>query len=357
MVTISLCMIVKNEEDVLERCLNSIQDAVDEIIIVDTGSTDQTKEIADSFTDKVFDFKWVNDFSKARNYAFSKATKDYCMWLDADDVVLEQDRNNLRKLKEELDPSIDIVLMKYHVGFNENGESNFSYYRERIIKNDGRHRWVSPIHEVIPMIGKTLYSEIGIIHKKVKATDPNRNITIFEDMLEQKIELDARQVYYYARELYYHQRYQEAIERFNQFLNREDGWKENKIEACQLLAKCYEALQEEKKRFESLLRSFYYDSPRAEIDCEIGNYFFDKREYRIAIYWYQQALSNDSKERKSGFIQSDCYDYIPLLQLCICFDRLHEVEKANMYNELVGQIRPTSKAYLYNKDYFSRILN
>jgi len=68
-------MIVKNEEAVLDRCLNSIQEAVDEIIIVDTGSTDQTKEIAHSFTDKVFDLKWVNDFSEARNYAFSKATK------------------------------------------------------------------------------------------------------------------------------------------------------------------------------------------------------------------------------------------------------------------------------------------
>ena len=72
MVTISLCMIVRNEEDVLERYLKSIADVVDEIIIVDTGSVDKTKEIAKKFTDHIYDFPWVDDFSAARNFAFSK---------------------------------------------------------------------------------------------------------------------------------------------------------------------------------------------------------------------------------------------------------------------------------------------
>jgi glycosyltransferase involved in cell wall biosynthesis len=100
MITISVCMIVKDEEDVLERALSSIKDIADEIIIVDTESTDMTKEIAAKFTDKIFDFEWCDDFSKARNYSFSKATQDYCMWLDADDVLLEADQKELMKLKE-----------------------------------------------------------------------------------------------------------------------------------------------------------------------------------------------------------------------------------------------------------------
>ena len=87
MATLSLCMIVKNEEAVLSRCLESIKDAVDEIIIVDTGSSDATKEIAKKYTDLVYDFKWINNFSAARNFSFSKASKDYIIWLDADDVI------------------------------------------------------------------------------------------------------------------------------------------------------------------------------------------------------------------------------------------------------------------------------
>ena len=77
MISISLCMIVKNEEAVLSRCLDSIADLMDEIIIVDTGSTDKTKEIALKYTDKVYDFEWTGSFSDARNYSFSFATKEY----------------------------------------------------------------------------------------------------------------------------------------------------------------------------------------------------------------------------------------------------------------------------------------
>lgn len=65
-------MIVRNEEDVLGRCLASVSDLVDEIIIADTGSTDRTKEIAAQYTEKIFDFPWIDDFSAARNAAFAK---------------------------------------------------------------------------------------------------------------------------------------------------------------------------------------------------------------------------------------------------------------------------------------------
>lgn len=91
MATLSLCMIVKNEEDVLARCLESARAAADEIIIVDTGSSDQTRRIARQFTEKVYDFEWIDDFAAARNFSFSKATMDYCLWLDADDILRAED--------------------------------------------------------------------------------------------------------------------------------------------------------------------------------------------------------------------------------------------------------------------------
>ena len=95
MITISLCMIVKNEEDTLARCLDTVQDIVDEINIVDTGSTDRTKEIAKKYTSRIFDYPWNDSFSDARNESFKHATKDYILYLDADDVLLEPDRKKL----------------------------------------------------------------------------------------------------------------------------------------------------------------------------------------------------------------------------------------------------------------------
>src|SRR5690625_5043148 len=95
MLEISLCMIVRDEEEVLEQCLSSVAHICDEIIIVDTGSVDRTKEIAANFTEKIYDFTWIDHFSAARNYAFKQATKDYIRWLDEDDVVLEEEEKKL----------------------------------------------------------------------------------------------------------------------------------------------------------------------------------------------------------------------------------------------------------------------
>ncbi len=149
MATISLCMIVKNEEEVLGRCLASVRDLVDEIIIVDTGSEDRTKEIASEFTDRIYSFQWEDDFSAARNYAFSKASKDFCMWLDADDVMEEKDRERFLALRRELTPETDIVMMRYNTAFDDDGKPSFWYYRERLIRNDQTHFWQGAVHEVI----------------------------------------------------------------------------------------------------------------------------------------------------------------------------------------------------------------
>ena len=89
MISISLCMIVKNEAEILARCLDSLVGLMDEIIIVDTGSTDDTKEIARQYTDLVYDFSWCDDFAAARNFSFSKATKEYIYAPDAHEVLSE----------------------------------------------------------------------------------------------------------------------------------------------------------------------------------------------------------------------------------------------------------------------------
>lgn len=355
MISLSVCMIVKNEEKVLERCLACIKNIADEIVIVDTGSTDKTKEIAKKFTDKIYDFEWIDDFSAARNYSFSKATKEYIMWLDADDVILEKDQQKLIELKKTLDKNIDMVLLKYNTGFDENGNVTFSYYRERILKKAVGYTWLSPIHEVIPISGNTLYSDICITHKKCGVSNPKRNLEIFDNMLKKGIKLDPRQQFYYARELYYTKRYTEAITNFNAVLDNEQAWIENKINACLDLYNCYIALNDKTNAFLALTHSFIYDLPRAEICCELGNFFTDNNQYLIASHWYKQALNCKLDTTRGGFYMLDCYKYIPYIELCVCSFRLGDIPQAIKYNELAGVEKPTSKEYLYNKEFFEKL--
>ena len=102
MPTISLCMIVKNEEMHIARCLDSVAELVDEIIVVDTGSADRTVEIVSNYTAKVYSYLWKDDFADARNYSFSKASMDYCMWMDADDILEKAEKNKFLQLKQTL---------------------------------------------------------------------------------------------------------------------------------------------------------------------------------------------------------------------------------------------------------------
>lgn len=211
MKTLSLCMIVKDEEKVIARCLDSVKDLVDEIIIVDTGSTDKTKEIVSQYTNKIYDFEWCNDFSKARNFSFSKATKDYIMWLDADDIIEPNEREKFKMLRDKIDGTVDVYMLKYNYHLDKNGKPTLIQVRERIVKREKQFQWVSPIHEVIIPEGNIEEMDIAITHQKIETKNPRRNIEIFEEMKKNNVEFDVRQEYCYAKELYYLQEYDKAI--------------------------------------------------------------------------------------------------------------------------------------------------
>ena len=97
-VTVTACLIVKNEAKVIRRCLDSVRGLVNTVVIVDTGSTDRTKELARGFGARIFEFPWVDSFAAARNESLRHATSQWCFWLDADDKLDENNRQKLRRL-------------------------------------------------------------------------------------------------------------------------------------------------------------------------------------------------------------------------------------------------------------------
>lgn len=197
MVTFSLCMIVKNEETNLKNCLDSCFELFDEIVIVDTGSTDSTKKVASKYTDKIYDFKWINDFSAARNYSFSFATMDYIMFLDADDILDKENLDKLKKLKENLISKNVLIALKYNYCDSE------TFFRERIIPNNGEYHWENFIHEAIfDKDGKEcsrINKDITIYHtnRRNGFLEYNKYFYLFENR-----KLRKKEIYLYGQMLF-----------------------------------------------------------------------------------------------------------------------------------------------------------
>jgi glycosyltransferase involved in cell wall biosynthesis len=347
-------MIVRDEEAVLGRCLDSVRQLADEIILVDTGSEDGTKEIAARFTPYIYEYPWQDDFSAARNFSFSKANGEYILWLDADDVVPRRSLELLMETKKQMDSNIDILMLPYQTAFDEAGNSLLTYERERIVRNGPFSVWSGAVHEVIVPYGRIEHVNAPILHKKIKSGDENRNLRIYEKFLAQKGVLDDRQKYYYGRELYAHGRYEEAEKIFRDIVETPEVWIENRIEASRLLAYCKYELGREEEALEALIRSLAWAEPRAETCCDIGRHLYDRNNYKAAIFWYQAALSLKKHPERGGFVEEDCYGFLPCIQLCLCYDRLGDYDRAEYYNEEAGKYKPWSEYYLQNKEYFRK---
>ena len=250
MITVSLCMIVKNEGKILDRCLQSISDLVDEIIIVDTGSNDDTKNIARKYTDLVYDYEWKDDFADARNFAFSKATKEYIYTADADEVLDEVNRRKFKELKEVLLPEIEIVQMIYLTDMRYNTTENYKRdYRPKLYKRLRNFTWINPIHETVRLEPVVYDSDIEILHMPT-SNHSERDLSMFRNIIEKNGELNNKLHMMYAREVYKCGTKEDLIaakEFFEKTLSKPVMTKEDYTrahEAIAVLAKIYEGIKD-----------------------------------------------------------------------------------------------------------------
>ena len=162
--SLSVSMIVKNEEQHIAKCLMSVRPVADEMIVVDTGSTDRTRDIARALGAKVFEFPWTGDFSEARNYSLTKASGNWILSLDADEIIAAKDHAALRELVEKSRPiAYKIATRNYSnevgaQGFTSNvgdypveeaGLGWFPSTKARLFPNDKKIRFENPVHEFV----------------------------------------------------------------------------------------------------------------------------------------------------------------------------------------------------------------
>jgi glycosyltransferase involved in cell wall biosynthesis len=204
-------MIVRDDESTLRACLESIKPHVDELVVVDTGSTDASPTIAQEFADVWESYNGCNDdsgliadFADARNHSFSLASHDWVCWFDGDDVL--QGGEGMRALAEKGAEDVVRYIVPYEYGHDAEGRVTLLQYRERLMRPRHRLEWVSPVHETcMPMnpvegtMADHLSDAFRVIHRREKSKkrqEPHRNLRILKKYVGNVGEADTRAIYY-----------------------------------------------------------------------------------------------------------------------------------------------------------------
>lgn len=226
-------MIVKDEEGCIKRCLDSVRNLVDEIVIVDTGSKDQTIEICRSYKAKVFFYHWDNNFAAARNFGLKKVKGEWILWLDADEEVARAGRELLSdcSLFKDYD-AFSVPLINFY-GEQVNNDEIVQIAQPRIFRNHQGFQFENKIHEWLNLSKAYAMERVGFIDLKIyhygymdarieHKQKYERNINLLlQELAEDKDNAWAH--YYLATEYYRRRKYKEAFEQVNQsiklFLN------------------------------------------------------------------------------------------------------------------------------------------
>lgn len=314
--SIDLCCIMKNEERNLPEFMASFAPHVDKVIIVDTGSTDGSVELAKSLGAEVHHFKWISDFSAARNYSFTLGDSAYVMWADLDDSLRNSEA--FKMWKAEVMPLADYHLAPYQYANDGKGNSTCSFIRERVVRRSMGFKWKYFLHEGMrPDSGNRqpsvdMANGWDIWHRRTQEdlnADRMRNLSMFQ---ARERELDSRMQFYYGKELFEAGFWDQSLDWFNKAIVAPELEPHDRVLAFQYVGYALLHLGQKQLEFaesykddsyrqkantlfhESIGRSLdalQLDPHRAEFHVNIADAFLKAGEAPKSIPFYEAAKS------------------------------------------------------------------
>ena len=356
--TLSVCMIVKNEEKNITDCLESIKNIADEIIVVDTGSEDKTKEVVSRYTydSNIYDFEWIDDFSAARNFSLSKATGDFILWVDADDIV-----ENPEAIPALLRQSFDVHDFNIIYG-------NDSFHHARLFRNHRGIHFNGRVHEYpvldsqfqtagIPshILSHQRETSINVIHKTEKHSTEDRSERNYR-ILKKELEEDprnSRALFYLGNSLKEMTRYDEAIETYQKYLEI-STWKDEMWMAQRNIGNILMWQKKHKEAIEVFLKAISIDDRWAESYYYIGECYFILIDYRSSIDWMMQATEKELPISPL-WKEASVYKEAPYRYIFASYEILGDIERAIHYCKIAIQENSSDQwlkdrlAYFYEK--------
>jgi glycosyltransferase involved in cell wall biosynthesis len=350
MSSLSVSIIMKNEEGCIARCLSTVSKFADEIIVVDTGSTDKSKEIAATFSRvKLFDSEYFNkdthfsdfEFGKAKNEAIKKCTKDWLLWWDADDYI---DEENINKILGIINTEKNPCLFSFDISY---GFLRFEHCR--LFKNNADIFFdeTHACHEYLNTNGFPLYIRKDVViqhlpeHKTVSSS--KRNIAIMEKDYYRRKRQDPRTMFYLANGYREDGQYDKAIDFYDKYL-QVSNWNEERYFARYYKAQClFRSGKLEESRNE-VLRSLTEDFRFAESFCFLGDVAFYFKDYEKAILWYKMALSTPYPKDARLFVSRYSYSDYPTAKIGECLSLVGETgQLAQVVQPVQPEANPEAK--------------
>lgn len=358
--TISLAMIVKNEEVNLPELFKSIEGCFDEVHITDTGSTDRTLEICKENNAIIHHFDWCGDFSAARNYSFSHVKTDFVMWMDGDDVL--ENKDAFLRFRDDVMNLADYWVATYHYSSDPAGKPVCSFVRERVFRTNKDMRWMYYLHEGI--IPKSPYGQIkaqliptwAIRHKRTDqdiVKDRNRNLSIFEE--KRKTEpLDARMTYYYGKELFEAGQPVEAANQLLLAIANRDLEVHDRLLAIQYLCYAYMACNQFQKVIEHGHHGIMLEPNRAEYHVLVGDAYLKMNNIVNAIPFFNAAkscvTSGSQFQTSPIFKHEDAYGIYPRNQLGRIYANIGDIDRAHVELSQCNEKHPNPETHILLKE-------
>lgn len=343
--TLSLCMIVKNEEKYIAKSIDSVKNIVNEIVIVDTGSTDSTLEILKNYNVKLYNYKWENDFASARNFAVNKVKSDWILFLDADEILDEASKDNLINYinRTNLD-GCHFIVYNYR---SENQNDFTIHYAFRLFRNNRGYYYKGKIHEQIynekyKNITSKFSNEDIILHHYgysvevlEKKDKRSRNIPILLDALKENPE-DSFNLFNLGNEYLAQNDVNTALHHYELSYSNFDLTKHYSIHLLYRMAVCYQYIKKYDKAMRFVKEGLQHFSPNVDFEYLKGCLFLDTKRYTLAIDSFNTCLAIGDSSSTVKFV-NNCGSINPLMALGNLYYALSDYDKAlDFYNKVLN---------------------
>lgn len=364
---ISLCMIVKDDTEVkmLERCLDSVQNYVDEVFLTVTNPNQkEIKALAKKRNINLSEFKWCNDFSKARNFNFSQVKEtDWILWLDADDIFVGGDL--LRDVAQvSLDAGKDVVFFSYWYGCTFNGEPSvenlvrvdLEHMRERLIRPN-KIEWKGLLHETPVPISKAIntfvnYTKdmpIAVMHsltEKQSLDKLGRNKTILEEQLRQEGDNPDPRTLLYLMKIYSELEgdYQNKVLEYGDIYLQKSGWDEERCTALEMMGNVYGKQGNQKKAIEMYLKAVAEWPHQPMVYLRLAQAYFNSKKYKDCRHWLKIAMGLDISNKTTSMVNYEAMKVISSeLMLKLAFQVDKDTKKSLEAARLLHEVWPTKE--------------